>query len=104
MLFLRQKKDINKGLREYRHTPNAVLIDVRTKEECAFGVVPGSINLPLHKLKMAKRLIPDTNTPIFAYCVNGGRAERAARRLRRMGYANCRSIGGLTGYQGKLSK
>ena len=104
MFFLRPKKDINKGLKEYHDTPHAVLIDVRTKDECAYGVIPGSINLPLHQLKKAKKLIPDTDTPIFAYCLNGGRADRAAKRLRRMGYAGARSIGGLQGYKGKLKK
>ena len=98
------KKDINKGLKEYQNTPNAVLIDVRTPNECTYGVIPGSINLPLNKLKKAKTLIPDSKTPIFAYCLNGGRADRAVKRLRRMGYINARSIGGLQGYKGDLTK
>lgn len=104
MFFLSPKKDINQGLKEYRDTPHAVLIDVRTKDECAYGVVAGSINLPLHQLKKAKKLIPDTDTPVFAYCQNGGRADRAVKRLRRMGYANAKSIGGLQGFQGTLKK
>ena len=102
MFFLSPKKDINHGLKEYRNTPNAVLVDVRTKGECQKGVVPGSINIPLNKLKTAKALIPDSNTPIFVYCLNGGRADRAVKRLRRMGYHNAVSIGGLTGYKGEL--
>lgn len=104
MFFLSPKKDINKGLKEYHNTPHAVLVDVRTKDECSHGVIPGSINLPLNKLKKAKTLIPDPETPVFLYCINGGRADRAAKRLRRMGYTNCKSIGGLTGYKGELKK
>ena len=103
MLFLKPKKDINKGLKEYRHAPHAILIDVRTKDECKkTGTIPGSINLPLHKLRSAKTLIPDPDTPIFAYCQSGARADRAVKRLQRMGYTDCRSIGGLATYKGEL--
>ena len=102
MLFLKPKKDINLGLKKYRHTPNAILLDVRNPDECKKGTIPGSFNLPLSKLRMAKTLIPDPATPIFAYCINGGRADRAVKRLQRMGYTNCQSIGGLTGYSGEL--
>lgn len=102
MFFLSPKKDINKGLKEYRDTPHAVLIDVRSQDECRKGIIPGAINLPLNRLKSARKLIPDQDTPIFAYCLNGGRADRAVKRLRRMGYTDCRSIGGLTGYKGEL--
>lgn len=101
MFFLSPKKNINKGLEEYRRTPHAVLIDVRNPDECKRGSIPGAINLPLSKLKSAPRLIPDLDTPIFAFCLNGGRADRAVKRLRRMGYTDCQSIGGITGYKGE---
>lgn len=104
MFFLSPKKDINKGLKEFNHTPGAVLVDVRSKDEYSIGHVPGSVNLPLNKLKKASSLIPDSEVAIFVYCLNGGRADRAVKRLKRMGYSNCRSIGGLTGYKGKLKK
>ena len=102
MFFLSPKKDINKGLKEYHHTRGAVLIDVRNPDECKRGIVPGAINLPLSRLRSASKLIPDKDTPIFAYCQNGGRADRAVKRLKRMGYTSCQSIGGLTGFEGDL--
>ncbi len=104
MFFLSPKKDINEGLKEYRNTPDAVLLDVRTKKEVIYGVIPGSINLPLNKLKSAPHVIDDFDTPVFTYCISGARADKAAKRLRRMGYRNAKSIGGLTGYTGKLKK
>ena len=100
MFFLSPKKDINKGLKEYHHTKCAVLIDVRNPDECKTGTIPGAINLPLSRLRSAAKLIPDKDTPIFAYCLNGGRADRAVKRLKRMGYTNVQSIGGITGYNG----
>ena len=102
MFFLSPKKDINKGLEEYRSTEGAILLDVRNPDECKKGMVPGSINLPLSKIHRVKRLVPKQDTPIFIYCLNGGRADRAVKRLTRMGYTDCRSIGGLTGYKGIL--
>ncbi len=104
MFFLSPKKDINKGLKEYQDTPSAILIDVRSRDECKSGVIPGSINLPLNRLRSASTLIPDQDTPIFAYCLNGGRADRAVKRLKRMGYTDCRSIGGISTYKGELKK
>ena len=38
---------INKGIREYRNTPGAVLIDVREPDEFRSGHIPGAINMPL---------------------------------------------------------
>ncbi len=104
MFFLKERKDINAGLLKFRATPNAVLVDVRNPSECKQGVIPGSINIPLNKLSSAKKLIPDPATPIFTYCVNGGRADKAAKRLKRMGFVNCESLGGVTGYKGEIEK
>ena len=104
MLFARKRKDLNEGMKEFESTPGAVLVDVRTPGEYAKAHIPGSINLPIHKMKSAPRLIPSKETPIFLYCVSGARADQGAGRLRRMGYRDVRSIGGLTGYRGSVEK
>ncbi|MDY5055898.1 MAG: rhodanese-like domain-containing protein, partial [Bullifex sp.] len=39
--------DINEGVKEYRETNGAVLIDVRTPEEYREGHIPESMNIPL---------------------------------------------------------
>ncbi len=39
--------DINEGVKQFREHKNAVLLDVRSKEEYAAGHIPGSINIPL---------------------------------------------------------
>lgn len=109
-MFLRKKLDINVGIEDFRrtqhaHGPNsAVLLDVRTPGERKYGYIPGSVNLPLNRLKSADKFIPSKDTPVFVYCANGGRAERAAKRLKRAGYVNVRSIGGAEGYRGEIAK
>ena len=108
-MFLRPKKDIHMGLDAFRRAQamapgGAVLLDVRTPGERKLGYLPGSVNLPLNQLKSAGKVIPDFDTPVFIYCANGARAQRAAKRLMRAGYKNVMSIGGLEGYRGEILK
>ena len=107
-MFLRKKLDINVELEAYRRLQHAnmnhgaILLDVRTPREHKAASLPGSVNLPLNQLKSAAKFIPDFDTPVYLYCANGARAERAAKRLRRAGYKNIKSIGGVEGYRGEL--
>ena len=109
-MFLKKKQDVNVGLEEFRRAVHAhghnsaVLLDVSTPKEREYGWIPGSVNLPLNKLKSASLVIPAADTPVFIYCANGARAERAAKRLRRAGYTNVRSIGGVEGYRGEIQR
>ena len=102
-MFLRKRPDLAFGLQEYAQLAGrAVLLDVRNPSERKHGYIPGSVNLPLNQLKSADKVIPDLGTPVFVYCANGARAERAVKRLRRAGYRNIKSIGGVEGYRGEL--
>ncbi len=90
---------INKGIREYKNTPGAVLIDVREPEEFRSGHIPGAINMPLsgsHNLSFPK------DTPIYLYCLRGSRSLKASVILKGQGYTNVKSIGGITGYKGEM--
>ncbi len=48
--FLIRRPGMEEGLAQWRETPNAVLLDVRTPEEYRSGHVPGARNLPLDRL------------------------------------------------------
>ena len=86
MLFgLFHCKDINKGVKEWRETHGAVLLDVRTKAEYADSHIEGSINVPLDELGTIGRAVPDKETPIFVHCLSGARSSRAAAYLKRNG-------------------
>ncbi len=95
MFGLRKKLDIRAGVELFRSTENAVLLDVRTKEEYAQGHIEQSINLPLQKIEEAPSIISDRQTPVFVYCRSGARSETAVNRLKSMGYDNARNIGGI---------
>lgn len=93
--------DINDGVDQFQNTKNAVLLDVRTKEEYAQGHIPGSKNLPLQEIGNAEAQIKDKNTPIFVYCLSGGRSGQARRQLLKMGYEHVTNIGGISAYRGR---
>ena len=93
--------NINRGLAEYGSVPGAVLVDVREAEEFAAGHIPGAVNLPLSRIKTVA--LPK-DTPLFLYCLRGSRSLRAVGILKRMGYTNLRSIGGINTYKGELTK
>lgn len=94
--------DINKGLEQWKGTPGAVLLDVRTEEEFSDGRVPGSRNVPLPTIPTIEGIITDKDTPVFVYCLSGGRSNRAAAFMKKIGYTNVTNIGGIKDYTGEL--
>jgi rhodanese-related sulfurtransferase len=93
------KNDISKGLEVYESTAGAILVDVREENEYASGYIPGAVNVPLSRIQSTT--LP-TDKPLFLYCLRGARSSKAEKILRRMGYGNVTSIGGIKGYKGKL--
>ena len=92
--------DINAGVREFRETPGAKLIDVRTPAEFADGHIPGAVNVPL--------VVPDDGSmftdeaivdaieaagvepsdDVVLYCQTGYHAGLAAEMLVGEGFAD----------------
>ena len=94
--------DINRGMEEYRATPGAILLDVRTPQEYSEGHIPGSKNVPLQALGAAGSVPAGKDTPLFVYCRSGARSRQAAGLLVQMGCKNVKNIGGITAYKGKV--
>lgn len=94
------RKDINKGVEEFNATDNAVLLDVRSRDEYRGGHIPGSINIDVGEIAKAPSIISDKASPIFAYCLSGSRSGMAVSTLKRMGYTNVKNIGGIGSYSG----
>lgn len=68
--------DINAGVEEFRATPGARLIDVRTAGEYAGGHIPGAVNVPLQQIGAIASEVPTKSTPLFVYCMSGRAASR----------------------------
>lgn len=96
--------DINAGVEEFRETPGGRLIDVRTPDEFAGGRVPGATNVPLQQIASIAKEVPDKATPLFVYCLSGGRSQQAVSALKRMGYTDARNIGGIGNWRGPIEK
>lgn len=94
--------DINEGVEQYRKETDAVLLDVRTKEEYAEGHIEDSINIPLQVIENVKQRVKNTSVPIYTYCLSGARSRQAATALEKMGYVKVINIGGISGYRGKI--
>ena len=98
------KPNINEGVKNFRKTPNAILLDVRTEEEYREAHIEGSTNLPLQKIEIATSIISDKNNPLFVYCRSGVRSAKAVAILKKMGYTNVNDIGGILDYQDEIVK
>ena len=93
------KMNINDGVKAFRQNKNAVLLDVRTKEEYAERHIDGSINLPLQVIESIPSLIDDKYTTLYVYCRSGARSAQAVTILKRLGYSNAIDIGGILSYK-----
>lgn len=75
----------------------AQLVDVRTPEECAKGVIPGSVNIPLHHIQVGHETL-DKNKPVIVYCMSGRRSAQAQSILQSIGFDNVHNLGTLRKY------
>lgn len=96
--------DINQGVEQFRATPGAVLLDVRTPDEFAGGHVPGAVNVPLQQIGIAEMAVPQKTTPLFVYCLSGARSAQATAALKRMGYDDVRNVGGIGSWRGEVER
>ena len=77
---------------------NAMLIDVRTKEEFEEKHIEKAINIPYDQIVE----VLDTygtisfDTPIIVYCKSGGRSAQAADALLEAGYKNIYDLGAMS--------
>ena len=99
-----RRMEINEGVKEYSGRAGAALIDVRSRQEYAEGHIHGSINIPFMDIPYADELLPDTDAPVYVYCVSGHRSAQAAAVLDQMGYTDIINIGGIEKYFGEIQK
>jgi hydroxyacylglutathione hydrolase len=76
-----------------REAPDLQIIDVRNPNECAAGVIEGSVNLPLPNLLDRLGEI-DPARPTVVYCAGGYRSATAASLLRSLGHGTVADVYG----------
>lgn len=77
--------------------PNAILLDVRSKQEYEEGHLSGSVPLCLYDIcKQVNQVLPNKEQIIITYCSSGNRSKEAQEMLEAMGYENVYNLkGGL---------
>ena len=83
------------------NTPNAVILDVRTKEEAANGHLPGAVLLNYREDKFEKQISELDKTKIyFVYCGNGVRSDQAIDLMEKQGFTKYYNlIGGFKAWK-----
>ena len=74
---------------------NLFLLDVREPRECALGMLPGAVSIPLGELPNRSNEIP-RDRDIVCYCRSGGRSARAVQILEQHGIGRIRNLAGGT--------
>lgn len=58
---------------------NAILLDVRSKQEYEEGHLEGSINIPLYEIDKNLEKLPDKKCIFLIYCTSGHRSKQAKK-------------------------
>lgn len=83
----------------------AIIIDVRTKEECAEGIIPKAICIDIYKGQgfIYEVDVFDKTKNIFVYCKSGGRSSQACNILNQIGFEKTYNlIGGFMDWDGDV--
>ena len=78
---------------QYKATPDAILLDVRTLEEVANGKIPNAANIVFDDA-FATKLDTLQHKPLFVYCGSGIRCVKAAKILKEKGYVEVYELAG----------
>lgn len=84
---------------------NAVILDVRTEDEFAEGMIPGAINIDIYKgqgfIYSIEEL--DKSKNYYVYCRSGGRSGQACSIMIQLGFENTYNLlGGIMNWEGEV--
>lgn len=74
---------------------DAVVVDVRTREEYERRHIPGAISLPLAAIEQQAPRALSPSDAILVYCRSGSRSKQAAEKLAAAGYKKVFDFGGI---------
>lgn len=64
------------------------VLDVRTPQETAAGIIPGALLIPVDQLEARVKEIARDGQPVLVYCAGGSRSAAACEFLGSQGHAN----------------
>jgi len=79
-----------------------VILDVRTPEETAEGIIPGAIIIDIHDPEFDQKVrILNKTKPYLVYCRKGGRSSSASDKMKEAGFKEVYNLdGGYTAWSG----
>ena len=84
---------------------NFFLLDVRSPDETAEGIIPGALCIPVDEIAERKEEIPKTGQPVLVYCAGGGRSLGVCEELSHAGFERLHNLqGGFMGWTGAVAK
>ena len=84
---------------------DAVILDVRTEDECDEGIIPNAINIDIHKgqdfISEIEKL--DKSKNYYVYCRSGARSGKACEIMNELGFDNAYNLlGGMLDWDGEV--
>ncbi|MFA9190623.1 rhodanese-like domain-containing protein [Flavobacterium sp. FZUC8N2.13] len=84
---------------------NAVILDVRTGDECEDGIIANAINIDIHKgqdfISEIEKL--DKSKNYYVYCRSGARSGKACEIMNELGFDNAYNLlGGMLDWDGEV--
>ncbi|OYX83780.1 MAG: rhodanese [Flavobacteriales bacterium 32-34-25] len=84
---------------------NAVILDVRTEDECDEGIIANAINIDIHKgqdfISEIEKL--DKSKNYYVYCRSGARSGKACEIMNELGFENAYNLlGGMLDWDGEV--
>lgn len=81
---------------KFQATPNAVLLDVRTRAEYGGGSIKGAKNIDFLSSNFGSEIKKlDKNKTYFVFCASGNRSSKACKMMEEMGYTAYNLNGGV---------
>lgn len=84
---------------------NVCIIDVRTPQETAAGIVHGALLIPMDEVVERRDEIPNDGRPVLIYCAAGGRSAAVCDHLAKEGFEALHNlVGGFSAWPGNTAK
>lgn len=92
---------------QLKEDQNAIILDVRTADEVADGIIPNAIHIDIYKgqgfVYEVDKL--DKNKNYYVYCKAGGRSSQACQIMNQLDFKNTFNLlGGIMEWNGPIQK
>ncbi|NDP26811.1 MAG: rhodanese-like domain-containing protein [Flavobacterium sp.] len=90
---------------QFEADANAVILDVRTEDECNEGIIPNAINIDIHKGQgfIDELETLDKSKNYYVYCRSGARSAKACEVMQNLGFENAYNlVGGFMEWDGEI--